>query len=187
MFNDLMIDIETLSTSYNAVITQIGACYFDRETGEIGKEFSANIQIQDCLNKGLEVRGDTIKFWLLQEGRTFLNNPETLNQVLAKLRYFYDGKAKVWAHATFDFPILANAYKVVGEGFPLPYRNLRDIRTLTDLAKVEHKKNGEEGPKNHNALDDCRYQVKYCVEYFNALNQTKLNQTKSNQIPPEAL
>jgi hypothetical protein len=64
---DIMIDIETLGTGTRGLITQIGACYFDRNTGEIGDKFCENIQIQDALDNGFEVRGDTIKFWLEQD------------------------------------------------------------------------------------------------------------------------
>jgi len=170
---DMMVDIETLGTCNNSVVTQIGACYFDRETGEIEKEFLGNIQIQDCLNHGLVVEGDTIKFWLLQSGRTFLNNPETLSKVLADFRQFYNGKSLVWAHATFDFPILANAYRATGQGFAIPYRNLRDIRSLVDLSKRPYSKPTEVDPKTHNALDDCKYQVEYCMECFKLLNKER--------------
>ena len=34
MYTDLMIDIETLATGSNAVVTQIGACAFNIRTGE---------------------------------------------------------------------------------------------------------------------------------------------------------
>ena len=45
---DLMVDIETLGVSHDSVITQIGACYFDRNTGEIGAKFIANIDLSSC-------------------------------------------------------------------------------------------------------------------------------------------
>jgi exodeoxyribonuclease VIII len=176
--NDLMIDIETLGTKSNSVITQIGAVFFDRNTGKTGEELSVNIQIQDCLDKDLQVDGGAIKFWLEQSGRSFLKNPVTLQAALDSLRKHYKlhKDVLVWAHATFDFPILANAYDVIKQGFAFPYRNLRDIRTLVDLAKLDYKKLKEnEGvdPKTHDALSDCIYQVKYCTEAFNKLRKSK--------------
>ena len=71
---DLMLDLETLGTSNNALITQIGACYFDRYSGKLGKQFLENIQIQDGLNKGFEVDEGAIRFWLEHEP-TFLSKP----------------------------------------------------------------------------------------------------------------
>ena len=172
--NDLMVDIETLGTIKDAVITQIGAAFFDRHTGKIGKELLINIQIQDCLDMGLKVDAGSLKFWFEQSGRSFLNNPVPLQTALDTLRRFYKEEkgALVWAHATFDFPILANAYTAVKQGFAFPYKNLRDIRTLVDLSKFEYIK-GKGDPKTHNALEDCRYQVKYCTEAFKKLYELR--------------
>ncbi len=39
---DCMIDFETLGTGPDAAIIQVGACYFDRVTGEIGATFKRN-------------------------------------------------------------------------------------------------------------------------------------------------
>jgi len=168
---DIMVDIETLGTANNSVVTQIGAIYFNRYTGELGKELLVNIQIQDCLNKGLQVDAGSIKFWFEQPERSFLDRPTTLMDALQQLRDFHniDNKALVWAHSTFDFPILHNAYRKVGQGFCFPYRNLRDIRTLVDLSGIKYKKGSSGDPKTHNALDDCKHQVKYCTEAFNKI------------------
>lgn len=165
---DLMVDIETLGTGTRALITQIGACYFDRNTGEIGETFCENIRIQDSLNKGFEIDGDTIKFWLSQDKaiiEKMLKNAQDMEKVLGHFKQFYKKGTIAWAHATFDFPILSNAYRMLGLKDTIPYKMMRDIRTLVDLSEIKIKK--EEGdPKNHNALDDCFYQVKYCVECF---------------------
>lgn len=168
--NDLMVDIETLGTTKDAVITQIGAVFFDRYTGKMGKELLVNIQIQDCLDWGLKVDAGALKFWFEQSGRSFLENPVPLQTALDALRKLYKEEkgAAVWAHATFDFPILATAYDKIKQGFAFPYKNLRDIRTLVDLAKLDYVK-GKGDPKTHNALDDCKYQVKYCTEAFNSI------------------
>jgi len=41
LMKDVMLDVETLGTKSTAAIIQIGACYFDRETGEIGDKFKS--------------------------------------------------------------------------------------------------------------------------------------------------
>jgi len=167
---DLMVDIETLSTKPTALITQIGACYFDRYTGEVGKKFCGNISIQNGLDLGFSVDGKTIEFWLNQEGHSFLDNPSDLVVVLSGLSYFAKGCDRVWAHATFDFPILHNAYDVLGMKLPFPYWSTRDIRTLVDLSGVVPPKSSPE-EKTHNALEDCIRQVKYCTECFKKLRE----------------
>jgi hypothetical protein len=177
--NDLMIDIETLGTQVNSVITQIGAVYFDRNSAELGKEISLNIQVQDCLNHGLQIDGGALRFWFEQtkcyESRelpSWFKEPIPLSLALENLRRFYDKEALVWAHATFDFPIIANAYQVLGQGFCFPYRKLRDIRTLTDLAGVKKDTKKHEDQKSHDALEDCKYQVQYCCECFKILKKS---------------
>ena len=169
--NDIMLDLESLSTKSYSVIVQVGAVYFDRYTGELGKELCVNINIQDCLNHGLKVDGGALKFWFEHENRSWLKDPVNLSKALQMIRDFYNKKALVWSHATFDFPLLADAYEVLGQGFPFHYRNLRDIRTLVDLSKRPYKKDKEGDPKTHDGLDDCKYQVKYCVECFNLLRK----------------
>lgn len=169
---DMMVDIETLGTGPNSVITQIGACYFDRNTGEIGETFLVNIRIQDCLDKGLIVDGGAIKFWFEQDHKDFLEAPIDLGKALGHFKQFCKKDAIVWAHATFDFPRIAEAYRTIKQSLPYSYRNTRDIRTLVDLSNVPYKKYKREGV-HHNALDDCKYQVLYCCECFKALKGAK--------------
>ena len=170
--NDIMLDIETLGTGNNSIVIQIGAVYFNRDAGELGKELSVNITLQSCFDVGLKADSGSLKFWFNQpQPYSWLNSPIDLNKALQLLREFYDKKALVWSHSTFDFPRLAEAYTAIGQGFALPYRNLRDIRTLVDLSGIEYKKDVKGDPKNHDALDDCKYQVKYCVKAFDKLKQ----------------
>ena len=169
---DLMIDIETLGTGINSVITQIGACYFDRYTGTIGETFIVNIRIQDCLDKGLEVDGGAIKFWFEQSHQDFLQAPIDLEKALGQFKKFCKKDINVWAHSTFDFPIIGNAYRVIKQGLPYHYRSTRDIRTLVDLSGIAYKKYVREGV-HHNALDDCKFQVKYCSDCFKTLKGNK--------------
>lgn len=164
--NDLMLDLETLSNKPNSVITQIGACFFDRNTGEVGEKFLHNVSIQSCLDRGLTVNGSTIKWWFERSKLvTWLDNVKELTWVLSKFREFYykNRNAIVWSHATFDIPILETAYNSTGQNTPIKYKNTRDIRTLTDISNCyPQKQDGD--PKNHNALNDCLYQVEYCVK-----------------------
>lgn len=179
--SDLMLDIETLGTASNSVITQIGACYFDRITGVISDEFLVNIQVQDSINNGFVIDGGSLRFWFELTGSnpaknyipSWFMNPQTVSKALALFRDFCHKnkttKLIAWAHATFDFPLLQDAYNRMNQGFPIPYRRLRDIRTLVDLSGIEYKKDKDGDPKTHDALDDCRYQVKYCSECFRKL------------------
>jgi len=57
---------------------------------------------------------------------------------------------------------------------PFHYRQTRDIRTLTHLAGHQRNESTiDPKDKTHNALEDCLYQVKYCVECFNKLKENQ--------------
>ena len=170
---DLMVDIETLATCTNAVIVQLGACYFDRATGSIGETFLANISVQSGLESGLVTDTETIKWWLGQKRITWLEDRLELQQALRMFSDFVNinRNAKIWSHATFDMPIIENAYRKLRKRIPFKYKNARDIRTLVDLSKTYMDKPKENAEKTHNALDDCIRQVEYCTRCFNALRR----------------
>lgn len=165
---DLMLDIETLGTSPGAVITQIGACYFDRETGEVADVFIENIDIADSLKHGFTIDGDTLTWWFTQDKRTFLKNTKLLKDVLHDFNMHAVFAKQVWCHATFDLPIITHAMKKMGIKPSFHYTAARDIRTLFDLSGG--KKVDTKNKKTHDALEDCFHQVEYCVEYLRMIN-----------------
>ncbi len=170
---DLMVDIETFGTNKNSCIIQIGACYFDRGTGKIGEKFIKNIDARDACKQGAEMDADTVYWWLSQskEAIESITKPplESLKYVLQKFKSFADPVDRIWSHSNFDFVLIQDALRMVGLK-PLPYRNSRDIRTLTDLAKVSYTDFKREGT-HHNALDDAIFQVRYCVSAFQSLDR----------------
>lgn len=170
---DLMLDIETLGTRPTSVITQIGACYFDRNTGEIGGTFLGNIDVDKAIKRGLTLDWQAIKWWFEQENKSWMENTVSLSQVLGEFIQFAKKAEYVWSHSTFDIPILINAYAADNrKQMPFHYRATRDIRTLTHLAGHQRNENKTDPKdKTHNALEDCVYQVKYCVECFNKLKR----------------
>jgi hypothetical protein len=83
-----------------------------------------------------------------------------------------DEEFRLWCHATFDEPILSNAYRKAGIDEPWKFRSVRDLRTLIDLADIDpytYQNNGT----HHNALDDCKFQVRYTVDALNKLRGIK--------------
>jgi len=169
MMKDVMLDLETLGTRSTSAIIQIGACYFDRDTGEIGQTFSMNV----AFDPRFTVDHRTIMWWLLlpEEARqSVAHDHYSIDMVLQTLCGWIKEAEYVWSHATFDMPILNNAFEVCGVEFPVPYKRMRDIRTLMDLADHHGNKEERQGI-HHNALDDCRFQVEYCVQAFNKLKK----------------
>lgn len=172
---DIMIDLETMGNQPTSAIIQIGACYFDRNTGEIGNTFLENVSLADSMMHGLTVDASTIEWWMVQENKSWLVSPRRLADALGVLFNFIKTKTYIWSHSTFDIPILNNAYNRIESKAPFHYRMTRDLRTLTHLSgssKNESTEVRDEGADAHNALNDCLYQVKYTVE---CLNKLKLN------------
>lgn len=172
---DVMIDLETLGTGKNAAIVQIGAAYFDRNTGNIGATFKRNINLESAVKLGGEMDASTVLWWLTQHkdaqnSITSVENITDITSALDELNDFLSGAKASWSHASFDMPILMSAMSRSGIKSKLHYRATRDIRTLIDLSGIEIDWSSRKGV-HHDALDDCLYQVEYCVKAFNALRK----------------
>lgn len=177
-FNDIMIDIETFGQGYNAVVVQVAMSYFNRETGEIGDSTIINIDANDSLKYGFEMDKDTLDWWATQPKEVFDSlsvNAIPVEEALANIKKFIKFGALIWCHSTFDAPILGNMYRRVygaNKSVPWGYKNVRDIRTLCDLSKINLELYDWEKEKTHNAGDDVRFQIKYVTD---ACNMIKYN------------
>lgn len=174
---DLMVDIEALGS----VVTQIGACTFDRDTGEVFETFLENLTVAPQLDAGLEIHLGAVNFWLNEAKAgselTWRDNQHHPAQVLQWLNIFVGGATEdtglrgVWSHATYDMPQLARLYRTFNINRGWKFRKERDIRTLVDLSRVSLKEVEHKHDKSHDALEDCLYQVEYCAAAFKELNK----------------
>lgn len=166
---DVMVDLESFGNGKNACICQIGACYFDRITGEIGATFKVNIDARSAVKSGAQIDADTVYFWLAQSKEaqdSITKDPLiSIEDGMAQLNDFLAGAKNVWSHATFDFVIIQETFKRLDMKPKFHYRAARDIRTLIELANVTVSKTPRTG-LHHDGLEDCKHQVKYCVEAF---------------------
>jgi len=171
----VMLDIETLADTNNAVIVTIGAVKFNIETGEIGSQFYRNIDIDSCLDAGFEVNGGTIKWWMTnnEEARKEMAMPGGhISRVLHDFGVFLkDEDYHIWANGLrFDTAIVENAYRRLKLKVPWDHRKEMDVRTLVSFAP-EIKKEVVKNRTNvrHNAIDDCLTQIEYCTKTYNKL------------------
>lgn len=173
----LMIDLETLGTFMNAPVVTIGACFFDPLTGEIGDKFYEKIDIAEAMKYGT-ADAETIRWWLTQDPaaqKELASAKSGMVDVLTRLSTFYNSgnDAKVWSNGpSFDTSILDYAYyKCLGQKAPWPFWNVRDVRTVVQLAEGLVKKPAAftKGGVAHNALDDCIFQVGYVSKMWQAL------------------
>jgi hypothetical protein len=101
LITHVMLDLETVSLSFNPAIIQIGAICFNIETGEELSWFTTHINLQSCLDCGLTQDEDTLQ-WLernipdtLKKSRackTLL--PRALNQFSIWLKSCLNGKIR---------------------------------------------------------------------------------------------
>lgn len=148
-FRDIMIDIETVDNVAGSAILAIGAVEFDITTGENIKEFYEVVNLQSCLDNGLTMKMETVKWWLQEDSELFnnlLNDPKQMHISLAlqRLRDFINiedngsDNVRVWGNSNrFDLGILAKAYeKALHSKFPWVFWLERDVRTLMDLPNI---------------------------------------------------
>lgn len=153
----VMLDIETLGRERGCVVTSIGAAKFGPDG--VGDSFHRRISITDAMMHGLEVEGETLKWWLEQDddAQQELIGTNSLPNALEGLARFYGDADEVWANApAFDCEILEAAFEAVGMETPWSFRDERCHRTLREFPQ---KADVEQVGVEHNAENDAIYQA----------------------------
>ncbi len=163
--NNIMVDLETMATHPNAAIVAIGAVRF---TDELKDTFYQVVDLQSCIRAGLDVNGDTVNWWLLQEdaARQAITAPGIgLTQALNLFAIWLGKDAVIWGNgASFDNAILANAYHKTDIDLPWKYYNNRCYRTVKNFyPSIKLTRMGT----LHNALDDSVSQAVHLIDIFN--------------------
>ncbi|MEN9631941.1 MAG: hypothetical protein RL077_345 [Verrucomicrobiota bacterium] len=158
-------DIETLGTSADAVIFEIGVVKFGH--GGIYARFRQEVSIADCILRGMKEDADTAEWWAKQspEARATLvrcrgNGGVNLDLALAELRDWFERHGEpdeVWGNGpAFDNRLLDEAFRRCGMRMPWKYRADRCLRTAKHyLPKVRVEFEGV----RHRALDDAEHEA----------------------------
>lgn len=171
-----MLDLETLGTRPGSIIISIGATKFD-ENGPYGEPFYMRIDMQSCVDAGMLIDVETIKWWMKQsdEARAeFQKESVPLTEALIKFsnwtgytyknidNYWKEVVIELWGNgANFDNSLLKAAYDKVGIEAPWKFWNDRCYRTLK--AMYPHIKMEKRTGTHHNALDDAISQVNHLI------------------------
>jgi len=170
---DIMLDIETLGNTMNSIVIQVAMIRFDRETGNIGESLAIRLDGKQQEDLGLIHTQDTIDWWKRTNLELFkqllTENVISVEDGLNQISMFIKPTDLIWCHANFDIPLLCSVYQAANKKTPWGYKNVRDIRTLTDLANLDLRQYNWNAEKTHDALDDCRFQIKYCVDAIKRL------------------
>lgn len=186
--NDYSIDLETLSTRYDAPILSIGVAQFCRATGKIGVTFYREVKIDSAIQYGV-VNGGTIAWWMNQSDaakRIFQSEDKkvTLPQALLDLNKFLSPASVVWGNgASMDITILEHAIAKMGTKVPWDFWNIRDMRTVVDIASYRKGDVAFDGVA-HNALDDAKHQAKvisHCIGKLSVKASGKPKVTKVDE------
>ena len=163
-YDHVMIDLETLGTTADAVILSIGAVKFNLDGAIDDAAFYGSISIDSCLQYGRRISEDTLIWWMQQsrEAQAVFNEPkETLDTVLGNFCDWFDNPdACAWANGPdFDLPMIAHAIAGCPDmEVPWKFWNSRCMRTYKSLpfaARVPKPAN------DHNALRDAVNQARY--------------------------
>ena len=179
---DVMLDIETLGVGKRAVILSIALLQFDKESGDLGDQLYLVLNSDSQRGVGRTTDASTIHWWDSQSGeaKEVLTQAETggvkWEEALREVTEFLHPikGVTVWSNgANFDIAILEEAYYLAGKKLPWTFWKTRCVRTLHDLCKeisgISCKQQVTYPTVAHNALEDCKFQIEYCVKAYNRL------------------
>ena len=166
----LMLDLETLATTPDAAVLTIGACKFDPNQNDVQSTFYERIQLDSQESYDRVINEDTLAWWSKQDKQiqeeAFSDADRiTLQQAMKKLYSFGFGTNNVWSHGSiFDIVILENICRKLQQAVTWKFWQVRDTRTLFDIAKVDVIVEGK-----HNALNDALAQAKAVQQSYKKL------------------
>lgn len=172
LHEELRLDIETLGTDVDSIVTQIGVVQFSLSpsvTDFIGKSFIYYPDIQEQARAGRTIAPSTVAWHIDQ----VIKRGDKVNTVILgedaqvrseyisyQLSQFVKGAERVWCK---DFPILSSYFDSLNVPNPLSedsaYRKQLDMRTVVSYAQFVL---GVTVPKQevlHSTLDDCYTQI----------------------------
>lgn len=173
-----MIDLETLGTVSNTVITSIGAVLFD-SNGRVIDEFHSDVSMASCVDLGMKIDPATMSWWMGQSkvAQAHIVLPDetkrTLGEALLHLSDFLHevaadpSETRVWGNgASFDNSMMQYSYKLVGEELPWKFWNDRCFRTVKNICG--HIKPDPRLGTHHDALDDAKHQASHLIKISRA-------------------
>lgn len=168
--DNVMLDLETMATSSNAVVVSLGAVYFNEH--KTGDTFYRVLDVDEQLARNREVSPQTMEWWAKQSAAAravFDEKGWPVKTVLEQFAEFLgDRNLKIWGNGSdFDNILVGSLYEMWGIKRPWSYSNNRCYRTLKNVA-FANSSHALPARRNvhHNALDDAVYQAELAGYYM---------------------
>ena len=165
-----MIDLETLSTTPDAVILTVGGVKFNPHNNvEPNQPMYFRVDVDEQTKIDRHVMQETLDWWSKQaedvrEEALGDNNRIRLDQMIKTINKFVD---VFWCQGPlFDYAILQNFYAQMQVPVPWNFWQIRDSRTLGSLVPRDPN---EKRTGLHNALEDCYFQAKKVQRVYKQL------------------
>ena len=157
MAKHLMVDLETLAVSPDAVVLSLGAVHFDPYTTGYSDSIYFKIDLDDQDRFGRAIDPNTLDWWSKQDPAIMeeafsMEGRIPLEKAMDRFHKFAWGCDAFWSHGSiFDIAILENIYRQLEKPLPWNFWQIRDTRTVFDLGV------DPEMPSNskHDALQDA--------------------------------
>jgi len=173
MAKHLMVDMETMAVTPDAVILTLGAVHFNPWGNGYGDKIYFRISIDDQDRLGRFVDPATLDWWAKQDPaimeEAFSDQDRIpLEEAMDRFHKFAWGCDAFWSHgATFDLVMIENVLRQMGRPVPWNYWQLRDTRTLFDLGYDPDMPTGSK----HDALQDA---IRQAVGVQNIYSKLKI-------------
>ncbi len=192
---NVMIDLETLGTGSDAMILSVAAVEFNPDNGATKETFYSKVDIDSYkpYTGCFTMDGATLTWWMTTapeaaRREAFLGERLPLKTVLENLAAWINarGNVKPWSHGScFDIPILSHSFKILGMDTPWKFWDIRDTRTLYDVAGVNLKTlavtPAARAYPEHHAVGDCLRQIEGVRKSYEILKE--LRQVAESQKP----
>ena len=190
---DIMIDLETLGTTADAVIVSIGAVAFNLEAGRTlpskdeGRQSTFYAVLDTETQPRRHISADTLAWWMRQSdaaravfdranpvqhhfpARTALGALEAWVRSVVLEENAQHKDLRVWSNGSdFDLPMLAHACRIFNVALPWPAYAGRCYRTYKNLPGARAVAM-QRGGVHHNALDDAIDQARHLCAIHAAL------------------
>ena len=169
----VMLDIETLATTPDAVVMGVGVVKFDPRSGTPYNKTLWRPDIDQQTERDRHVSESTLEWWSklpqhIQDDAFTEDGRIPVTEFMKELNRYCVGADKIWCQGPqFDMLILENLYIQWGHHFGWQFWQIMDCRTLFQLMPTDPRKAIQQDL--HSADADAYYQaigVQQCYEHF---------------------